>query len=877
MSDRAPIRLARLAASVLRLAPSAFRDRYAETIVSDLAALLAAERSSRGTVAMLRLWGRGLDDLLRALRCEWDAEAPNRVSAFTDISGDVRSVMRAWRRTPGHAVTIALMLMLGLGLTAAVFAFADGYLFRALPFPDGDRLFFVRDPDGEIVQTLRASETIALRATAVGRLGFVEWGGRTALPYGDLVAGSRRITLQVQGVSPGFAEVVQLPLAAGRYFGREEPAAVSPVPVWVSYRAWQREFGGDPAVLGRVFAVEGPQQRVDVVVVGIMDRRVTAFDLNNAPPELVAPAVAREPGRLGPMALSFPIVRLPRDMTIEQAEAEIGAALQGVAPAPAGKVRRVRLRSVYEYQVDGGRPTARALLTGALLVLLLISINLVHLQLAQSIARASEIATRAALGASQWRIARLFLVESAVLGTAGIGGGLLLGAWLSSVIAARVPQYPSSGRNLALVPMSFDTRVILVAVGLGLLITLMTAVWPAWRAFRRPLTVSGRTGTAARVPARVSSGVLISELAVASVILLGTVFIGLGIWRYLNQPLGFSYQDRLWVSVDKVPRVSSAQDVDQTWTAVRLAMATMPGVRAVGADETSRRRAEVRINAQHQPDVSVREVTDGHLEAWQIQMRAGRYFSPEEYRDGAAVAIVNARLAQRIWPDGNAIGREVRVGDEPARRVIGISASRVYSLSQPPPEEVYIPRADQPAWDQLVVWAPGIAADVLADRLTPIVHAVLPGARVTAVPLEFQWVFNRQTGEAEFQAPLMLGFGLLTFLLAGVGVFGLVSYLVAQRTREFGIRLALGARRHDVWRGVFRESIAPAGLGLAVGVAAAWALERVLSASVFGWESSGVLAVLVVAGALLFVAVVAAIGPARRVLRIDPAVVLRSE
>ena len=549
MSDRASIRLARLAASVLRLAPSAFRDRYAETIVRDFAALLAAERSSRGTIAMGRLWWRGLFDLLQALRRERTGGAASaRAGVFTDIGGDVRFVMRAFRRTPVVSATTVVMLALGLGLSAAVFAFADGYLFRPLPFPEGDRLFFVRDPDGEIVQTLRASETIALRATAVGRLGFVEWGGRTAVPYGDLIAGSRRITLQVQGVSPGFAEVVQLPLAAGRYFRHEEHAAGSPVPVWVSYRAWQREFGGDPAVRGRVFAVEGPQQRVDVVVVGIMDRRVTAFDLNNAPPELVAPAAAREPGRLGPMALSFPIVRLPRDMTVEQAESEIGAALQGVAPAPAGKVRRVRLRSVYEYQVDGGRPTARALFAGALLMLLLVSINLVHLLLAQGVARAGEIATRAALGASRWRIARLFLVESAMLGTAGIGGGLLLGAWLSSVIAARVPQYPSSGRNLALVPMSFDARVILCAVGLGLLIALISGIWPAWRALRRPLTVSGRTGTAARVPARVSRGALISELAVATVIMLGTMFVGVGIHRYLNQPLGFDYRDRLWVS-----------------------------------------------------------------------------------------------------------------------------------------------------------------------------------------------------------------------------------------------------------------------------------------------------------------------------------------
>jgi ABC-type antimicrobial peptide transport system permease subunit len=148
---------------------------------------------------------------------------------------------------------------------------------------------------------------------------------------------------------------------------------------------------------------------------------------------------------------------------------------------------------------------------------------------------------------------------------------------------------------------------------------------------------------------------------------------------------------------------------------------------------------------------------------------------------------------------------------------------------------------------------------------------------VSASPVEFEWLFNRQTGEATFQAPIMTAFGILAFALAGIGVFGLVSYIVAQRTREFGIRLALGARRKDVWRAVCRESLAPAAAGLAVGISAAWALERLVRSSVFGWESSGAMVVIVVSAALFLVALVAAVGPARRVLRIDPAIVLRSE
>ena len=876
MSDRAPIRLARLASLVLHIGSQSFRNQYGAMIVSDFAAILALERAERGRLAMLRLWATGLVDLIRARWRDWRG-APRGSGVLTDLRGDLKFAARSWRRSPGFTATILLSLSFGLGLAVAIFSFADGYLFRPLPFPDAEQLYWVRDPKGKIARSLTAVDAARLRHTEVAAaFGLVEWGVGQRLSGDEMVIGERPVEIFSYEVSPGFAQTLRLPLVAGRPFDAADHSLVDDVPAWITDRLWSRAFNRDLAILGRSFRVPG-RKPVNVIIVGIIGPGFASLDLNNPPPDLVLPAPVERVAP--PNRLSFPIVRLPDAMSQEEGEARISAALQSVAPAPPGDTRVVQLRPLRDSLVANGQPTARLLFTGAMLILLLVSINLIHLLLAQGVRRSNEMATRAALGASRWRIVRLFALESAVLGAFGIGGGLLLGAGLSAVIAARVPEYPSGGRNLALVPMLFDARVVGFAIALGLIIALVGAAWPAWRALRGSLQSTARsaTGLSTAVPARTARVALASELAVATVIMLGTVFVGVGIHRYLNQPLGFDYRDRLWLSVTPSDG-SSAGQRQELQRMLRELTARVPGVRAVGPETRSSLRESVFVRGAALPEVEAFAVAEGYFEGWGSQLRTGRLFSPEDFR-AQNVAIVDERFASRAWPNEDARDRTIRIGQGGPLTIVGVIAPQVHRLDEAPLPAVYVPRLFEPpayGW-RMVVWAPALRPGEIVERVAPAATAIAEGTKVSASPVEFEWVFNRQTGEATFQAPVMTAFGVLAFALAGIGVFGLVSYLVAQRTREFGIRLALGARRHDIWRGVCRESIAPACLGLVVGIAAASALERIVRASVFGWESSGVAALLVVTGVLLFVAVVAAIGPARRVLRIDPAVVLRSE
>ncbi len=878
MPDRLTQLLARVAGAALRLAPARFRATYQAEFTGSFASMLEDERRRRGLAAMLVLWIRGFVDAIDAAGRERRVD-PGRRRPLGDLRGDVRAGVRTWRRAPGLSLTITLTLALGLGLASAIFAFADGYLFRPLPFPQGDRLFFVRDPDARVASALTTSEVLALRQTSVADLGFVEWGGQTPVPgVGTLQIGDRPVPVFIEGISKGFGQVIQVPLALGRLFTDDDYRGISPTPVWLNYRFWQREFGGDPDVLGRTYPIIGGARDGAIVVVGVLDRRVTAFDLNNEPPQMVAPNMDLK--NRGPNLLSFPIVRLPAGMSVPQAQAAIGAALQAVAPAAPGRTRAVRLASLYEYQVEGGRPTAEVFLTGAILVLALVTINLTHLLLARAAARTAEVATRAALGASRWRIVRTFLVETLLLGALGIAGGLLFGAWLSSVIAATVPGYPSGGRNLALVPMAFDARVTVVAIVVGVIISLCGVVWPAWHATRRPLRAITRRSAASggEISTRVSRVILASEVAVATIIMAGTMFMSVGIWRYLNQPFGFDITDRFRVYLE--PPVRGAVGLGANWGPIVDVVRDASGVRAAGVAR-DRSTGPIVVDEQELPsrDVRAADVGYGYFEAWGALPIAGRTFTGDEVAGDAPVAVVDQKFAAHVWPGGNPIGRRVRIGigSGPPREVIGVVRHERRRLSVETAGVVYVPRPKIDQRETMIVWAPGLTAGDLEQRLVAPVGEAVPGFKPVVTPVTFENLFVRDVGEAYFQRPVVIVFGLFAFVLAGVGLFGLVAYLVEQRTREYAIRIALGARATAIWRHVVGQSVAPTAAGLVAGLGGAWALEGLARAGVFGWQSSGPMTVAAVSILLISVAAVAATIPARRALRIDPIQALRSE
>lgn len=789
---------------------------------------------------------------------------------WSDLSGDVRFAWRGIRRSPAFSLTAMATIAIGLGLAAAIFSFADGYLFRPLPFPGGDRTYYVDDANSDF-GFLHASDAILLAHSPVAHLGFVEWD--VARVGGEIVLDDRRLSAFAYEVSPGFRATLRLPLIGGRDFAAEDHLPGAPLVAWMSYRYWQREFGGDRGIIGRVLRLDSAGgAATEMRIVGILGPEVASFDLNNVPPDLVVPR--RVVKDIGPNRFASPLVLLPPDLSVQQASEQIAAVLQAGAPAADGRPRKVALRSLQSAQVAGGQPTARVLFVGAMLVLILAALNLVQLLLTRGAARAAEVATRGALGASRWHVARLFLVESAVLGTVGTVAGLAFGKALSSVIAANVPQFPTAGRNLSLVPMMFDTRVIGFAAVLGLVMTVVGGLWPAWRALRG--TFHARTNATGRASSalsrRLSRIVLTTELTAATIVLVGTAFIGLGIYRYLSQPIGFETADRTQIGFAAPQRQITESETANAIASVRA----VPGIVAAGLDTVpASAPTEVPGRSLNPRELRAERVPSGYFAAWGMRLRQGRWFS-DLGTQTSDVAIVNTRFAQLAWPDANPLGSTVRV-DGLERQVIGLVDSRKTMLDRDAAAVVYVPMADADARAPMIVWAPGVSQHDLASRVTQAIDRAVPGARTKLTPVSLDSIFFRSIGEARFQAPVMLAFGVLAIAIAGVGVFGLMSYLVEQRRREFGIRIALGARSVDVWRTVIRESIQPTVVGLIIGSASAYGLEALVRSKVFGWQSSGPIAVVAVVTGLLTVAVVAALIPAARAARTDPARTLKAE
>jgi putative ABC transport system permease protein len=786
---------------------------------------------------------------------------------MADWLRELRYVLRGCLRTPWMSITVVVTLVLGLGLSSAIFAFADGYLFRR---PAGaERTYFVETGSGD---WLKQSDTAALRQTPVAQLGLVEWTASHRIRDFTLPLGDRLAEFYVQDVTAGFSNVVKLPLVAGRDFTAEDHREQDPVPVWISHKFWTRELRGDRGVIGRTFQWPGVHPQ-SIVVVGILAPYVSSIDDGNHPPEAIAPALPAPPH---PARSSHPLVRLPDAVTVEEATAQIASALQAVAPASNGTPRTVRLKSLVEEQVAGGRPTARVLFAGAMLVLVLAAINLIHLLLSRGVARSTEVATRAALGASRWRITRLFLTESLLLGSVGIAGGLVAGRALAQVMDSDMPQWPTNGRNIALVPMLFDGRVVAFAAVLGAAIAVIGGLWPARRALARSLSSGSRSGSgrSGAIPARLSSFILGSELAVAAVVMIGTCFIGLGVWRYLHQPLGFDIDDRFTLQVQKSDGSSLAPEQERP---IREALLSVPGVRAAGPLRALRvTGVDVPGRAIDDKQITGVSAPAGYFETLNLRLRRGRWFAPAEFATVEPVAVVDERAAHLAWPDDDPLGQEIRVAGV-WRRVVGVIQPLRISLQREGPGCVYVPMSSADRIMMPGVFAPGLSAPELERRIRPALTSAIGGVRVEVDPIALDTYFLREVGEAQFQEPILLAFGILAFMLAAIGVFGLVSYVVEQRTREFGIRLALGALPMQVWRSVVRASVVPAIAGLFVGAACARALESVVRASVFGWPSSGPIALASVALALLAVAVAAAIVPANRAMRVDPATVLRAD
>ena len=822
---------------------------------------------------------------------------------------DLRLGLRRLRREPGFALTVLSLLGLGIGANTVFFSTASAVLLAPLPYPEADRLVRVwethetpgsdreRPSPGNFQEWRRRTSLRGGRASSEQPFdGMASWYVSSMTLQGDVSrdAGPAETRTSAQ-VSNDFFHVAGVAPALGRTFTDEEVdrsvfsssnthIGAGPVVV-LSDRLWRQHFGADPEIVGRKIRIE----RKDWQVVGVMPPR---FELPSPEVDLWVPwSFAHERPR--DQRYTQVMARLAPGTSLETARARLDAVAAEMAQLYPETNRGwgVRLTRLRDELLGAARPALGTLLAAVVCVLLIICFNVAGLQLVRHSTRGHETVVRVALGASRPRLIRQGLIEALVLAGGGGALGVVLARWaVEAVNGLDISSVPRLGE------VRLDPGVLAFTAGVTLATALLFGLGPALvgSSFRasRILRHGGTGGTTARPRQRLRHALVVVEVALTVVLLVSAGLLARSFLRLSAVDPGFRTENVLVLPI--------LLDGNEYGTAARSSayyrelterLAALPGIEAVGG-ATALPSSPVGPDFErpvwregHRPPVgeglqaNIRIVTPGYLKTLEIPVLRGRSFDSRDTAESEPVLMVNETLMRRLWGNGDPVGRSLVLDYGPAGtrpyRVVGVAADiRFYGPRSQPRGEVYFPHRQRPylILNMAVRTSGGptgraeaIRREVLALDPQQPVHSITPLSRRVDGALERE----------RWSATLMTTFAGMALLLSAIGLYGLVSYQVARRAREIGIRRALGARAADVVRVVAAHGIPPVLTGLLLGSGVALSLTRLLSSQLFGVPPHDPATFGVVAGLLLAAATLATWLPARRAARVDPAVVLK--
>jgi predicted permease len=814
---------------------------------------------------------------------------------------DVRQGARRLRHNPVYALVTMATLALGMGPNIAVFSLIDSVLLRPLPYVAPERLV-------NLSETFHVGSQVGTGSVSYGN--FVDWRAQSRA-FTDLAlanwAGSANLS---GGGAPERLSVAQVganafsllgvrPLLGRTFAAGEDSAGAAPVVV-LGEGLWRRHFGADAAVVGKRVVLDG----VTHEVIGVLPARITFPNRSAAVDAWTPLTVSLPPGQRG--SHNYLVIgRLKAAATLDQARAEmrqIAARLEQQYP-DAQEGRSVEVTPLTEVVVGNARPRLLVLLGAAGLVLLIAAANAASLLLARAAVRRREVAVLAALGATRARVARQFLVESLLLSAAGAAVGFGLAAVAVRALTA------GAGR---LLPRStdvhFDGRVVLFAVGTIVLTTLLFGLLPALRASGSDLQSSLREGSrgasGGRERAAFRSTLVVAQFAISLVLLAGAGLLMRTFVALLDTETGMHVERVLTMRIPlpvPSPKYATADDaLNRFYWPLLERVRALPGVRGAGVitklplqdwgtNGNFTIAGQRYASTAEQPFAEIRAVSPGYFDALGIPLLRGRDVSRADAAAGTQVLVVNDALAKKYFPGEDPVGRSVYFGtpgpNNPPNVIVGVVGSvRQASLDRPPMPEVYAPYTQAGAWgaSELSLVVRGACG---AGRCDPASLARPVQGVVRALDAD-QPVFDVQTmsqvvsgsvGDRRLYLGLIGTFAGLALLLAVAGIYGVIAYSVAQRTREFGIRLALGSGAGSVQQLVVWHGARLALGGLVIGIPAAVALTRLLAGLLYGvapWDPLTFGAVALLLGA---VSVVASYLPARRAARVDPIVAMRAE
>ncbi len=792
---------------------------------------------------------------------------------------DLRYGLRMLMKSPGFALVAIFTLALGIGMNTAIFSVVNAVLLRPLPYAEPERL--VRVYSAHLKRGLARSsfsfpDFADIRSEQQSFDAIAAFNDSSSALAGD-------VPEQVNGIvaTADIFRVLRAQPVLGRTFAPEDEREGGAAVVVISHGMWQRRFGSDPNIVGRGIILDGRSK----TVVGVMPADFR-FPFVNDPPEFWLPMNPKSElnTQRGAHYLGA-IGRLKPNVPVAQAEAElraIASRLEQQYPAE-NTSRSVNLFPALEDMTGNLRPTLLVLLGAVGLVLLIACANVANLLLARASGRGREIAIRVAHGAGRKRIIRQLLTESLLLATFGGGLGLLLAVWgvevLGAVVPANIPRIDQT---------SMDWKVLSFTLAASVLTGLIFGLAPALQASRLDLNEAlkegGRSATGGRMRNRVRSLLIVSEVALSLVLLVGAGLLIQSFIRLRNMNPGFDPRNTLTASVS-LPASKYAEDeqIVRFYQEVKERVSVLPGVEAVGAImplPLSNNAMNISFSVVgeaapptgQQPVAGARIVMPGYFRAMGIPVRSGRAFTDDDKPDSPKVILIDEAFANRYFKGANPVGRRLELGlNDIEGEIVGVVGDvRHESLEKEATPTFYVPHSQVPFSEMsLVVRTNGADAGGLTPLLRKTVTEIDKDQPLYDVRVMSKVVAN-SVSRQRFSMMLIAIFAGLALLLASVGIFSVMSFLVTQRTHEIGIRMALGAQARDVLKMVLRQGMFFTFMGVALGLVAAFALTRVMRGLLFGVSATDPATFVIVSVLLILVALFACYIPARRATRVDP-------
>ena len=875
-----------------------------------IADLVAAGMAPEEARRRARLEFGGLDQVKEECR---DVGAAHFLET---LAQDVRYGLRQLRRSPGFTAVAVLTLALGIGANTAIFTVVNAVVLRPLPYPQSNRLVWI------------SKVMPALNAEVVVSGDYFDWRDQNktlervtaydpAVSF-DLTGRGTPARIHAAGVSANFFQTLGVDPQLGRSFTHEEDQPNGPNTVVLMQAFWQQYFGSDPQVLGKTVTLNS----APYTVVGVMP---ASFRFpGDAEIQMLVPLQLNETGeRMREGAAAPRLLRIvgliKPDVTIARAQADLDAIRKraeasqmnnggpgpasgsGPGPAPRGGSRHVmrpngpsntQLKVVtLEEHLAGNLPSTMLTLLGAVgLVLLIACANVANLMLTRASARTREVALRAVLGAGRWRLVRQLLSESLILALAGGVAGLLLAAWGVKLMTGFIPA-SVGGEILNVSPVRLDSAVLLFTLGITVITGILFGLAPAIAATQLNLSEKLKEGTPGAGARRglLRGALAVSEISLALVLLIGAGLLIKSFYRVLSVDPGFTTDHILTMNLSLTDsRYPQANQKRAFYLDVLRRVESLPGVRSAAFIDSlplrpymdklfivQRLATESGAVSDKGMVMSRLTVSPGYFSTLGIRVLKGRTFTDADDEKAPKVAVINEALARHMWPGENPIGRQLPMM---GNKVVGVVAdTRHEGLSADIESEIYVPLLQQE----------GILGMQLAVRTAADPVGMVSAVRTQIATIDPEEpIYNVTTLEQSLSdsiSPrrfnmLMLGiFAGIALALATVGIYGVMAFSVTQRTREIGIRMALGAEQRDVLGLMARRSLGLTLAGVAFGLAGAWGLTRFLSSFLYGVQPTDLATFVLVPIALVAVSLLASYLPARRATKVDPMDALRYE